>query len=1210
MLPTISRYLIPAVLLSLGITTSFVCVLADERAKEKSSELPIDFSNDIRPLLSNHCFACHGPDEVHRESDVRLDTADGVAAVIDLDAWDASLLVERIRATDPDVVMPPPEHHKPLDEASKSLLERWIREGAPFQDHWAFLPPVKAEPPAAPELPAGSDPVDHWIEAEIEKRSLTPNVPADRHTIARRVAFDLTGLPPTWDEVQRFANDSDADAYEKLVDRLVASPAYGEQMARFWLDLVRYGDTHGLHLDNYREMWPYRDWVIAAMNENKPMDEFITEQLAGDLFPDATMNQKIASGFNRLNVTTNEGGSIYDEVFARNVIDRTDSFGTIFLGLTTGCAVCHDHKFDPISQHDFYSLSAFFNSLDGRAMDGNAQHHPPVIDVPSAEQTSQLGELAAEIKRIDEQLRGPLVEVDTAQTAWVISLGSNPASDAVKLVPSQVKSESGTLTEIVDDTFVRLHGEVAAKDTIEMVCDVPSGQWRMLELTARTDEKNTRVGTASNGNAVLSEIVLHVRDNETAEWQPLPIASATASRQQDEKEFAVEKSIDGKIDASQGWAVGGHESEGDRAAWFRLANPMSSGDESASQIRIQLHYQSKFATHLLREVAFDLHQSADAIPASQKISFGDVHVVGPIPVAGPTEAIKADIAGETKAEFDPESVISHETTEFRWQHRADVLPVVVNTLPHPTTGPSVTVLHQSIHSPSEQTVNLLIGSDDGVVIHLNGAEVAVTKGKQALRPLAAAHELKLRSGENHLWIKHLHHAGPARLTFAIDSRAVAFSERLATALTGTVDRGDDVNRASLQKFFRESHCDAPEWLAIQDMRRGLVTMQEETRKAIPKTLVWKETATPRPAHLLLRGQYEFPGDVVPRAVPSFLPPLPAIVTTDELKSDAEGATDAEDTTKDDAPPVDRMTLARWLTRPDHPLTARVAVNRFWQQLFGTGLVKTSEDFGSQGAPPSHPELLDTLAIDFRESSWDTKALMKRLVMTRAYRRGAKTSPAMLKTDPNNRLLARGPRFRLDAEMLRDQMLSVSGLLVDQQGGPSVKPPQPAGLWAAVGYTDSDTAVFVPDEGDKIYRRSVYTFWKRTSAPAVLSTFDAPSRESCTARRERTNTPLQALLMLNEPQTLEASRQLALQSMNADNDISTPDRIRSMFQRVVLRSPQDSELESLSRLLTDLTNFYSNDLDQAAKLVETSDASLAAWTVLCNTLLNLDEVICK
>lgn len=1170
----------------------------------------VSFQNDIRPLLSDRCFACHGPDENNRESGVRLDTAEGVASVIDLDAWDESLLIERVRTDDPDMVMPPAEYHKPLDKDSIDLLEKWVRSGAEVQAHWSFIQPVKhslkeaseaaeqeiaeegsGEVVAVEEAAAGDpviDRVDRWIDAALAKRSLVANGPADRATLARRVTLDLTGLPPTWAQVQRFVSDNSPDAYENYIDELMATPAYGEHMTRYWLDLVRYGDTHGMHLDNYREMWPYRDWVIESFNQNKPMDVFITEQLAGDLLPDATIAQKIASGFNRLNVTTNEGGSIYDEVFTRNVIDRTDAFGTVFLGLTTGCAVCHDHKFDPISQRDFFALSAFFNSLDGRAMDGNVKDHAPSIRVPSEEDTQKLAEIDSELAILDEQIAGDLPEVDEAEKVWVASLANKPNDVHAGIVVRSASAKAETEVSVVDDEVVHIGENVSEKDTIEIEAELPPGAWRMIELSALTDEKNPRVGTAVNGNAVLSEIVLKTRPHGSEEWLPIEITSGVASHQQKGDGFAVERAFDGKLDATQGWAVGGHESNGDRSAWFRLSSVIESSGDEPTSLRIELHYQSVHASHALRDVRFTAYESPEAVPASQKIQLSEVHVVGPLSVEKASGAYEHEYAGEKADAFDPDAVVPVGETEMRWEQHVDVSLVVRNDLPYREDGPSVTLLHQTLQSPSDATVNLMIGSDDGYVVYLNGKKVAQSRGKHSLKPLSATHELKVRKGDNHLFVKHVHHEGAAGITYAFASRMVELSERVRERLVAVEPGTDDA--AALRRFFRDVYCQSPQWLALQDMRNGLAKLRSETEGKIPTTLVWKETAEPRKAHVLLRGQYDAPGDVVERDVPSFLSPI------------------------DKSNPPDRLDLAEWLVAPENPLTARVAVNRFWQQLFGTGLVKTSEDFGSQGTPPSHPELLDELAIDFRDSGWDVKAFMKRLVMTDAYRRDARASREMLAVDPNNRLLARGPRYRLDAEVLRDQILAVSGLLVDQVGGPSVKPPQPAGLWAAVGYTDSNTATFVPDEGDKVYRRSVYTFWKRTSAPAVMATFDAPSRESCTARRERTNTPLQALLMLNEPQTLEASLELAKQTIaiaEVDNEeLDNEIRMRGLFERVVLRSPELVELESLVTLLDDLTTYYGNELEQASALTGASDATLAAWSVVASTLLNTDEVVSK
>ncbi|MCC9643129.1 PSD1 and planctomycete cytochrome C domain-containing protein [Rhodopirellula sp. JC740] len=1175
---------------------------ADELSADSSdTKSTVNFGRDIRPILSDHCFACHGPDEHDRQAGVRLDSADGIADVIDTDDHEASLLIERIVTDDEDMIMPPTEYHKPLSETQVALLKRWIAEGAPYESHWAFSTPQRKPVPGAEA--SDSDRIDQWILAGVKSLGLSPAGKADRRTLARRVSLDLTGLPPTLEQVEAFVKDSSPDAYENLVDELLATPDYGEHMARYWLDLVRYGDTHGLHLDNYREMWPYRDWVIEAFNQNMPFDEFITKQLAGDLLDEAdeaqSLKNKIASGFNRLNVTTNEGGSIYDEVFARNVIDRTDSFGTIFLGLTTGCAVCHDHKFDPITQKDYYALSAYFNSLDGRAMDGNAKDHAPVIRVPSEEQSAELTQLASDLAELDRELAGPLPEVDAAQLEWQRSLSESEESLQVKLHPSEVSTTQGGKAKVNDDASVEWEGTPPAKDVMQIVSPLSDGPWKVLQLHAHTDKDHPRVGTATNQNAVLSEIKIETRPNSEAEWTCLKIRSARANVEQSGKEFAISNAIDGKIDATTGWAVAGHQQTGDRTAWFEIPDLKNHVESPDAQIRVSLHYESVHVAHMLRKVTLSLNSSMGQFPADQQIVLGEVHMVGPLPIQNAGDGLKNAFAGEDKNEFDASRVVTHSDREFQWQHHADVVAILPNTLPADDEQPSVTVLHQVVRSPSDQKVELMIGYDDGGVVHLNGKEVAKQNlGKQesdTFKPLAKRHSLDLKKGDNHLFIRHVNRQGPAKLTYAIKSPAMQFSDALKDRLA-KVDVRDESEQAldwqSAQVFYREMVCDHPRWQALQDMRDGMIAMRDKVNGQIATTLVWKETSKPRDAFILQRGLYDSPGDKVERATPGFLPEFP-----------------------EDAP-NDRLGLAKWLLRDDHPLTSRVAVNRFWQQLFGQGLVKSSEDFGSQGHQPTHPELLDELAIDFRESGWNVKELMKRLVMTETYQRDATATQRMLAVDPNNQFFARGPRFRLDAETLRDQLLSVSGRLVTKRGGPSVKPPQPAGLWEAVGYTDSNTANFVADEGDKTLRRSVYTFWKRTSAPAVMSTFDAPSRESCTARRERTNTPMQALLLLNETQAMDAARAMAEQVISlptpdpSDWEANSRERLRSVFQRVTLRPIETSELRALEALLTDLTEHYTVQLEEARALVGSPNPDWAAWTVVMNTLLNLDEVVCK
>ena len=1164
-------------------TTLVVIAILSDMAAMAEENSP-GFRRDIRPILSDHCFACHGPDEEERNADLRLDTAEGIAKVVEPAKIDESELVRRILADDEGERMPPPKFHKPLSKAQIDTLKRWVEKGAAFQEHWAFVSPQQKSLPASVANQSESV-IDFFIRQRLQDAGLKTNGPADRRTLLRRVCLDLTGLPPTREQIKAFDKDTSPDAFEHLVDRLLESHHYGEHMGRYWLDLVRYADTHGLHLDNYREMWPYRDWIINAFNENLAFDEFFKRQLAGDLLPGATDADKIASGFNRLNVTTNEGGSIYDEVFARNVMDRTDAFGTIFLGLTAGCAACHDHKFDPISQRDYYSLSAFFNSIDGRALDGNVKNHSPVIAVPSDKQRKLKRELQESLMALRKEMRQPIETVDAAQRAWEKSLVSDTKTTSQVLVPVKVQSSAGVEMEVLDDGSFRIVGKAAAKDTTTVTATLPGGSnWQILRLEALVDKPGGRVGASTNGNVVLSEITIETFDSEAKEWLPLPISHAFANVEQENGAYAVSYAIDSKNNKdAEGWAVAGHETPGERSAWFAVPSLVT--EAAGTQIRVRLDYQSRFAAHQFKHVRLSVSDTVPMVPSDQQIELGPIHCVGPFPVESADSGYSRKFASQ-EGPFQVDQEFKHEARVYRWQDRGDILEVEVNDLPVVRDRSTVAVLHQSLKSPAALKVTLLIGNDDGHAVFLNGKRIAMLKGQRDLNPLEQEYELDLKKGVNDLYIKIVNHHSNSQLTFAFRSPAIPVPKKLVELLSVPAARREPAQQTSLQKYYRSVYCLHPDWLALVDEEKGTKKAKQKLSSDIPTTLVWKELDKPRKAHILSRGQYDQPGDAVERATPGFLPSFP------------------DDASKD------RLGLAIWLASADHPLTSRVAVNRFWQNLFGTGLVKTSEDFGSQGEPPTHPELLDWLAIDFRENGWDVKRLMKMMVMSDAYQRSAKVSDEMLSVDPNNRLFARGPRHRLDAEVLRDQSLAVSGLLVDQQGGPSVKPPQPGGLWAAVGYSGSNTVRFSADKGEKVYRRSLYTFWKRTSPPPQMSTFDAPSRESCTARRERTNTPLQALLLMNESQYLEAANHLAKRALAVKDISTTEQRVAWLFETVAARLPEDKERQEMVALVDDLVAYYDSQPGLAAKLCKTSDANEAAWTILASSILNLDEVVSK
>ncbi len=971
-LPRIGRFLAasaPVALAGLLLLRAAAPTLV--RAETPAPKPAIDFTRQIRPILAENCFACHGPDEKKRRARLRLDTKEGAlghSGLVVPGKADESDLFARVTSKDAAEQMPPPKSGKKLTPAQIDLLRKWIDAGAPWSEHWAFVPPKRPALPKVKDAAWAREPIDRFILAGLEAEGLKPSPEADRVTLARRLTFDLTGLPPTPAEVDAFVADKSPDAYEKLVDRLLESPRYGEHMARYWLDSARYGDTHGLHLDNYREVWPYREWVIKAFNTDKPFDKFVIEQLAGDLLPNATTDQVVATGYNRCHVSTSEGGSIDEEVYVRNVDDQVDTNGTVFMGLTVGCSKCHDHKYDPITQRDYYSLFAFFNNIDGPALDGNARDTPPSIRVASPEQEAQL----ARIKQKADAVRA-------------------------KIAAEAAKAESARADYVwIDDA-------------------APAGK---LE-----------VGGATN----------------------------------------------------VAWNFVGKDK-----------HPVHSGDKS------------------LRLAAKGLQQCV-LIEAKAPLQIGQ------------GDTLFAYVHLDPK---DPPKEIMLQWHSTNWLHRAYWGD---NAIPW---------------GKDNSTERLKIGG--------------LPKAGEWVRLEVPAAKVGLKPGDV--------------------VTGWAFTQQGGVAYW---DRAGLVTRAPLAPLNAE--------LAAVEKERA------EVEKAMPTTLVFKERKDERPAFILKRGEYDQHLAKVSRATPLFLPPLPREA------------------------PRNRLGFARWLVDPKHPLTARVTVNRFWQQVFGTGIVKTTEDFGTQGELPSHPELLDWLALQFISDGWDVKKFMKRLVMSQTYRQTAKATPDRLAKDPANRLLSRGPRFRLDAEELRDQALYVSGLLAEKVGGPSVKPPQPAGLWEAVGYVTSNTRNFVADTGlAKVHRRSMYTFWKRTAAPPQMTTFDAPSREVCTVRRERTNTPLQALEMMNETQFVEASRALAERGMK-EGGAKPEERLAYVFRLATARKADSKELAELLAAYKDHLAVYTKDVAAARKLIAVGESKpdakldpseLAAMTMVSNLLLNLDEVINK
>jgi mono/diheme cytochrome c family protein len=1041
----------------------------------KQSVAAVDYLRDIRPLLSDSCYACHGPDEATRMADLRLDrldgligsTASGNLAVVPGDP-NKSEVVRRISSSDPDDVMPPSDSGKKLSPEQIGLIRRWIEQGARWDQHWAFERPRRHGIPEVGKVDWPRNAIDHFILARLEQQNWSPSPDADKEILIRRVTFDLTGLAPSLAEVDAFLADDSPGAYERVVDRLLQPPHYGEHMARFWLDAARYGDTHGLHLDNYREMWPYRDWVVKAFNENLPYDQFTVQQLAGDLLPGSSLDQQVATGFCRAHVTTNEGGSIEEEVYVRNVVDRVSTVGTVFLGLTLGCAACHDHKFDPITQKEFYQLFAFFNSLDGPALDGNVKDPAPVVSVASAEQAASLASLRKRIDEIAAKRDARKHDNDSEYSKWVLE--------------RERQAQSGHLDS-------ELH--MAAKLVVHCDFDEDGGE----RVVNRADPNQD--GRLVGANRVEGNVGSGV-------------------------EFIDKSFVDlgnvGDFNDDQAFSLG---------AWIRAVNSRNS-----------ILLAKTDPSQLFR---------------GYEVWLQDGHVTAQLIRRKPGYVIKVT----TKDKVVPLNEWHHILVTYDGSKRASGVVVYIDGKSQPLNIWSDALKFKSGIRNSQP---LLLGRrnpDHGFV----GGRID---------------DLRLYQ---------------KRLTEA-EVRAVFLEAELAS-LSEKPEHWTSEQRQALRHFYLIQH--DPKFREYTSDLDALLNQLRREESTVPTTLVFREQMKPRDAFLLIRGEYDQRGERVERITPAPLPPM------------------------DDNLPRDRLGLARWLLSPDNPLTSRVAVNRFWQQVFGIGLVETSDDFGNQGALPSHPEVLDWLAVEFRESGWNIKALMKTIVMSRTYRQSSYTSPLLAREDPKNRLLARGPRFRLDAETLRDQALQLSGLLVPNVGGPGVKPPQPDGLWEAVGFSSSNTMEFVADtESDKIYRRSLYTFLKRTAPPPAMSTFDAPSREAPCTRRERTNTPLQALLLLNEPQYVQAARALAARILRADL-ATTSARAAFAYRLCTARDASQATIDELVQLYEDQLASYRHDKHAArqlvaAELTESEDeldaSQLAAWTIVANLILNLDEVVTK
>ncbi len=1050
-----------------GIVLAASCVVFAQEPKHQTTT-PIDFNRDISPILSDTCFACHGPDATQRKASLRFDNKEGAFAkpgVIVPGDSSNSRLIKRITATEPEMRMPPVASQRTLSARQIELLRRWIDEGAKWETHWAYLAPKRLEPPKVANSSWPRNEIDHFILARLEREGLKPSDPADKVTLLRRVTLDLTGLPPTTEEIDSFLKDTSLDAYEKRVDKLLGSPHYGERMAMWWLDLARYADTHGYHIDSHRDMWRWRDWVINAFNRNLPFDQFTTEQLAGDLLPDATTDQKIASGFNRNHMINFEGGAIPEEYQVEYVVDRVETTSNVWMATTLGCARCHSHKYDPITQKEFYQFFAFFNTVSEEGLDGRTGNAKPVLALPSQEQKTRLEELTSAIKVKEDALSEK--EVEPLQEKWEKSL-----------IGAIAEAPRNGLT-----AHYELDGNLS-------------------DVSGRYQHGRTVSGDPTFGSGQVGKAVSFDGDSRVS------FGSVGAFERSDPFSCAL-------------WLRGNGNTP--IAALQRIDNPETRRGYEFLFDQLELVGIQKRAAHLTIRLTSHWPDSAIQIITTSKLILGDWYHI----------ALTYDGSG-----------------------KAAGLRLYINGRLHKPE-----VLQDNLSGTIKTNAELQIGNKD--------------LGKP----------FRGNIDDLRLYERALDDAEVERL---------AIHHPIQTILSGVSGKRSKDESERVRNYFLTHAAPA----ALQNLYAELSILRKEKENldnAIPTVMVMSEMEKPRETFVLGRGDYRNKTDKVSPGVPTVLSPLP------------QGA------------PANRLGLAKWLVSESHPLTARVAVNRYWQIYFGLGIVKTSENFGVQGEPPEHPELLDWLATEFTRTGWDVKAMQRLIVTSATYRQSSRVAPGLLEKDPENRLLARGPRLRLAAETIRDNALAVSGLLNTDIGGPSVFPYQPKGLWDELAFGDGFSAQsFTPSANRDLYRRSMYTFWKRTVPPPQLTTFDAPDREKCTARRALTNTPLQALVLMNDPTYIEAARWLAQRAMSeAGRDADS--RISFAFRAATSRMPSTKEAQLLRKLLQQQLAHYRRDKKAGIDLLSVGeskwnaklDASeLAAWTIVASTILNLDETITK
>ena len=1034
----------------------------------------IKFNRDVRPILSSKCFHCHGPSEKSRKANLRLDLKEsafsdrkGVRAVVG-GKPKSSELWHRIMENDPEEIMPPPEAKKALSKDEKDILTKWIEQGAQWEGHWSFLPINKPATPKVKNANWPSNPIDHFVLSRLESLGMQPSSEAERRTLIRRLTFDLTGLPPTLEEVKAFLADKSERSYEKVVDRLLAGDAYAERMALIWMDAARYGDTSVFHDDGPRTMWPWRDWVLRAYRDNMPFDRFSIEQLAGDLLPEATMQQKIASGFNRNHATTDEGGAIAEEFRVEYVVDRVKTTGNVWMGLTLECAQCHEHKYDPISQEEYYQFYAFYNNNADPGMQTRRGNQAPVVNVTNPDNEKKATAIEDKKKELGIKLEARKKEAKKPFEQWAEEQFLEVAEKGKK----KLIEPTGLIAHLPLDSFEKN----LTKDLVRK-----KGENRLHGKAKAVPSARYGGGLKIEGNGFVE-----IKDFGDLEWNR-PFSYGCWIKTPNANQGGA---IIGKMD--EGASFRGYD------LWIQNGQPSAHVISKWQENAVKIVGKKKIAANKWQHVFFTYNGSGSA--AGSAIYLNGEKLAHNVEADGLNASIVTKKPLRLGRRFNSSFVNGMEIDDVRFYDR-----------------------------------------------ELTDVEVKALAGSDPIGPLLALAPTERTETQTKVLFEH-------------------YLQSLDQAYKGLIDER--------RKLDGE--------LAVLNKSSGVNTMIMADNAANKM----------RKTYLLMRGNYSSPdksAEIQPDT-PKFLPAM------------TKGL------------PKTRLGMAKWLMDPLHPLTSRVTANRHWQTIFGRGIVDSPSDFGSQGSWPSHPDLLDWLAADLRENGWNVKRAIKQMVMSATYRQSSVVSEKHLSRDPENRLLGRAPRFRLMGEFVRDNALSVSGLLKAQFGGPGVKPYQPPGLWVEVSLSGGRR--FARDQGDKLYRRSMYTYWKRSSPQPALMAFDTPTREKCVLQRQRTNTPMQALVTLNDEQFVEAARHFAKRILKS-NEKDFNSRLDYAFELATARPADDLRRAVLKKAHDQQLAIFQKEPDRATKLLsvgeskrdETIDAgSHAAWTIVASMILNLDETL--